>query len=402
VSQTKDENSKNINNEPIQIEENLSEILQVRREKLAKLQEEGKNPFEITSFHPTHYSNHILENFVELEGQDVTLAGRIMSKRIMGKASFTHILDSKGQIQLYVQVNELGKEAYLLLTLPMVLLVFVFNYLPMAGIVVAFKNFRYDQGIFGSEWVGLRNFEFFFKNPDAKAIILKTLGYNSAFIIINLVVSVGVALLLYQVRNRRALKIYQTTMFIPYFLSWVVVAYMAYAFLNPASGMLNRLLVSMGREKISWYTEPSYWVFILPVANTWKSLGFNSLIYYASLMGIDPEYFEAATLEGANKLQVTWHITIPFLYPLMTILTILAIGGIFSADFGLFFQLPMDSKLLYKTTDVVETYLYRALAVSGNIDTASATGLIKSIVGFVCVVSTNLIVRKMNPENALF
>jgi putative aldouronate transport system permease protein len=306
----------------------------------------------------------------------------------------------KGFARFLYDLNK--NKAYLLLTLPMVLLVFVFNYLPMAGIVVAFKNFRYDQGIFGSEWVGLRNFEFFFKNPDAKAIILKTLGYNSAFIIINLVVSVGVALLLYQVRNRRALKIYQTTMFIPYFLSWVVVAYMAYAFLNPASGMLNRLLVSMGREKISWYTEPSYWVFILPVANTWKSLGFNSLIYYASLMGIDPEYFEAATLEGANKLQVTWHITIPFLYPLMTILTILAIGGIFSADFGLFFQLPMDSKLLYKTTDVVETYLYRALAVSGNIDTASATGLIKSIVGFVCVVSTNLIVRKMNPENALF
>lgn len=293
-------------------------------------------------------------------------------------------------------------KAYLLLTLPMILLVFIFNYLPMAGIIVAFKNFRYDQGIFRSEWVGFRNFEFFFRNPDAKAIILKTLGYNSAFIIINLVVSVGVALLLYQVHNRRVLKIYQTTMFIPYFLSWVVVAYMAYAFLNPASGVLNRLRVLMGLEKISWYTKPNHWIFILPIANTWKSLGFNALIYYANLMGIDPEYFEAATLEGANKLQVTRHITIPFLYPLITILTILAIGGIFSADFGLFFQLPMDSKLLYKTTDVVETYLYRALAVSGNIDTASAAGLIKSIVGFICVVSTNLIVRKMNPENALF
>ena len=293
-------------------------------------------------------------------------------------------------------------KAYLLLTLPMILLVFIFNYLPMAGIIVAFKNFRYDQGIFRSEWVGFRNFEFFFRNPDAKAIILKTLGYNSAFIIINLVVSVGVALLLYQVHNRRVLKIYQTTMFIPYFLSWVVVAYMAYAFLNPASGVLKRLRVLMGLEKISWYTKPNHWIFILPIANTWKSLGFNALIYYANLMGIDPEYFEAATLEGANKLQVTRHITIPFLYPLITILTILAIGGIFSADFGLFFQLPMDSKLLYKTTDVVETYLYRALAVSGNIDTASAAGLIKSIVGFICVVSTNLIVRKMNPENALF
>ncbi|NLC44166.1 MAG: sugar ABC transporter permease [Clostridiales bacterium] len=298
--------------------------------------------------------------------------------------------------------NLYKNKAFLLLSLPMMLVVFVFNYIPMVGVIVAFKKFRYNLGIFGSEWNGLNNFKFFFRNPDALKVITKTVSYNAVFIILGIVIPVGVALLLYEIKNRKLLKIYQTTMFIPYFLSWVVVAYMAYAFLNPASGMLNNLRVLMGQEKISWYTKPIYWIFILPIANTWKGLGFGALVYYASLMSIDPEYFEAATIDGANKLQVIWNITIPFLYPLMTILTILAIGGIFSSDFGLFFQLPMDSKLLYKTTDVIDTYIYRAMAVNSNIDTASAAGLIKSVVGFVLVITTNAIVNKINSDYALY
>ncbi|MDF2927426.1 MAG: carbohydrate transporter rane protein 1, family [Paenibacillaceae bacterium] len=290
----------------------------------------------------------------------------------------------------------------LMLTLPMVIYVFIFNYLPIGGIIVAFKNYRFDEGILGSKWIGLENFKFFFTSPDVWRITRNTLGYNGLFIVLGLVVPVAFALLLFEIKGRTMLKVYQTTMFFPHFLSWVVVAYMAYSFLNPQSGLLNQLFVSLGLEPLDWYVQPRPWMFILPVAYIWKTVGMSTLMYYATLMGIDHEYFEAAALEGASRWQITMKITLPFLYPLMIILTILAIGHIFYADFGLFYQLPMNSSMLYSTTDVIDTYVIRAIRENGNIAMASAADFYKSVVGFVLVMLTNAIVRKHSAENALF
>lgn len=290
----------------------------------------------------------------------------------------------------------------LLMTMPVVIFTFIFSYMPMFGIIIAFKNYKYNEGILGSAWVGLRNFKFFFTSPDSWRITRNTIGYNFIFIITNMVVATFIALLLYEISNRKLLKAYQTVMFIPHFLSWIVVAYMVYAVLSPASGMLNRLFENMGMPKIEWYTSPLYWIFIFPVAQIWKTVGFDALIYYACLLSIDREYFEAAEIEGASKWQIMTKIKLPFLYPLMIILTILAIGRIFQADFGLFYQLPMDSKLLYPTTDVIDTYVYRALTLNGDFALSSAAGFYKSFVGLILVIITNAVVKKINPDNSLY
>lgn len=302
------------------------------------------------------------------------------------------------QIVKDIQKNKM----FLLLTLPMVVFLFIFHYIPMFGIVIAFKKFNYTKGIFGSEWVGFDNFKLLFNSPDAWRITRNTLSYNAVFIVLGTLAAVALALLLFEIKNRICLKVYQTFMFFPYYLSWVVVAYMAYAFLNTRSGILNQLMKSMGLGTIDWYVTPKPWMVIFPVAYLWKSIGMNTLIYYASLIGIDSTYFEAASIEGANKWQITTKITIPFLYPLITMLTILAIGQIFNADFGLFYQLPMNSPMLYQTTDVIETFVFRALREQGNIDISSAAGLYKSFVGFVLVIITNWVVKKYQSENALF
>lgn len=293
-------------------------------------------------------------------------------------------------------------KSLLLLTLPMVIFLFIFNYIPMLGVIVAFKRFRYDLGMFKSEWVGLDNFKFFFSTPDAWRITRNTLLYNSVFILLGTLLAVVFALLLFEMKNKHALKYYQTTMFFPHYLSWVVVAFMAYAFLNARSGLLNKWIVNLGMEPIDWYNNAKPWIFILPIVSTWKTIGYSTLLYYSNLMGIDYEYFEAAALEGANKWQIATKITLPFLHPLITILLILAIGKIFNADFGLFYQMPMNSPMLFETTDVIETYVFRALRENGNIGMASAAGLYKSFVGFVLVVTTNAIVRKHDSSRALF
>lgn len=292
--------------------------------------------------------------------------------------------------------------AFLLLALPMMLYILIFNYLPMGGIIVAFKSYRYDLGILGSPWVGLDNFRFFFTSPDAMRITVNTLGYNAIFIVLGLVIPVALSLLLYEIKNKTMLKVYQTTMFFPHFLSWVVVAFMAYSFLNPLYGLLNQWFQTMGWKPMDWYVQAKPWIAILPVAQVWKTVGMSTLIYYSSLMGIDQEYYEAAALEGASKMYMALKITLPFLYPLMTMLTILAIGHIFYADFGLFYQLTMNSSMLYSTTDVIDTYVFRALRETGNIGMASAVDFYKSFIGLLLVLLTNYIVKKQDADNALF
>lgn len=301
------------------------------------------------------------------------------------------------------QARDFKKNAALLaLTMPFVLYTLLFSYVPMFGVILAFKKFLYNKGFFGSPWVGLGNFKFFFTSPDAWRITRNTVGYNAIFIITGTIVSIVVALLLFELTNKALKKAYQTIMFIPYFLSWVVVAFMAYSFLNSRSGLLNMALKSIGLPGLDWYNNPTPWIAIFPVITLWKGTGMSAIIYYAALVGIEPAYFEAARIEGASKWQIAMKVTVPFLYPLMTILTILSIGSIFSADFGLFYQLPMNNSMLYSTTDVIDTYVYRALINLGNVGMSTAVGLYKSIVGFVLVVLSNIVVRRINPENSLF
>lgn len=292
----------------------------------------------------------------------------------------------------------------LLMAVPMIAVVTVFCYIPMAGAIVAFKDYNYKGGIWGSAFSDpfWKNFEFLFKSPDTYRIIRNTLGYNLAFIVLTLVVSVSIAMLLNEIRSRKALKVYQTTMFIPYFLSWVVISYVAYAFLNPRLGYLNAIAKVTGGESVDWYNSPGAWIVIIIVLQIWKTAGMNVLMYYASLMSIDTSYYEAAAIEGATRWQMMRKITLPALYPMMIILTILAVGKIMNSDFGLFYQVPMDSKTLYATTDVLETYVYRALINAGNIGMSSAAGLLKSGVGLCLVLFTNHIVKRINPDYALY
>ncbi len=284
-----------------------------------------------------------------------------------------------------------------IMLIPTVILLILFCYLPMFGIVIAFKDYRYNLGILGSDWSGFENFKYFFTSQDAWILVRNTIGYNVIFIIANIVSGVGVALLLYEVTSRKCIKYYQTTMLFPHFMSWIIVGFIVYAFLDPSYGVLNK---SLGID-VSWYTKPAYWPAILVFANTWKGVGMNSIYYYAALMSIDPTLFEAARIDGANSWQVTRYIKIPELRKIIAIMIILATGHIFKGDFGLFYQLPMDVGALYPVTDVIDTYLYRGLR-SGDVGVTTAVGFFQSVVGLATVLLSNFIVKKIDEESSMF
>lgn len=292
------------------------------------------------------------------------------------------------------------------LTIPGTIWFLIFAYLPMVGVVIAFKNWRIQGGfiesLFNSEWVGLANFKFLFQSSDAWLITKNTVLYNITFIILGIVIPVSLAILLRELFNKRLSKFYQTAMFLPYFLSWVVVSYCLYAFLSPTQGYVNNLLASFGQEGVSWYTETKVWPFILVFMSQWKSIGYGTVIYLASICGIDKSYYEAAMIDGATKWQQIKNITIPLLKPVLIIMFITAVGGAFKSDFGLFYQLPKDSGALYSVTNVIDTYVYRALMNLGNIGMSTAAGLYQSVVGLVLILVTNGIVRKVDNENAFF
>ncbi|REE67651.1 putative aldouronate transport system permease protein [Paenibacillus taihuensis] len=293
--------------------------------------------------------------------------------------------------------------ALIILALPGLALLLINNYLPMFGVFLAFKDFNYAKGIIGSDWNGFDNFHFLFATSDMWHVIVHTIVYNLAFLLINTVLSVLLALLLNEVRHRFLSKFYQSTMLLPHFISMVVVAYLVYGFLNPELGFINKsILEPAGKEGISWYMSPQYWPYILTVVNIWKSVGFGSVIYLATIVGIDREYYEAAMLDGASKWKQMTKITLPFLIPVIIILTLLAIGRIFSADFGLFYQVTMNAGMLKSTTDVIDTYVYNALLVTGDTNLASAAGLLQAVVGFVLIVSVNMIVKRVSSDNSLF
>lgn len=289
----------------------------------------------------------------------------------------------------------------LLMTLPGIILVFLFCYLPMPGLAIAFKKYNPNLGVWGSQWCGLDNFKFFFTSQDAVRTIRNTVLYSSVFLILDLVCAVGLALMLYFLRSKRALKVYNTVVIVPKFMSPVIIAFIVYALFSPNFGLVNAVIKALGGDAIAWYSEPKYWPWILTVTHIWQTVGMNSVIYYASLMSLDESLLEASTLDGANRWQQICHVIIPHLVPVMVVTTVLAMGSIFSGDFGLFYQVPKDQGTLYATTDIISTYTYRAL-LGGSLEKSAAVGLFQSVVGFVMVVATNAIVKKISPENSMF
>ncbi|MHB8064249.1 MAG: ABC transporter permease [Ruminiclostridium sp.] len=289
------------------------------------------------------------------------------------------------------------------LMLPGIIYLIINNYIPMFGILIAFKRYNYGLGILKSEWSGFENFKYLFTTRSAFEMTRNTLAYNAVFIVINLILAVGMAIILNEVRGSFIRRFYQSAVLLPYFLSAVIVAYLAYSLLNPTSGLVNMyILKPFGIAGVDWYLEPKYWPYIFIVTNAWKNVGFGSIIYISSMAGIDPEYYEAATIDGAKKWQQVKYITIPLIAPVMVIMTILAIGRIFYSDFGLFYQLPMQSGTLYPVSNVIDTYVYNSLITMGDVGMSSAAGFYQSVIGFILVLGTNLVVRKISPENALF
>ncbi|MCX7709332.1 MAG: ABC transporter permease subunit [Clostridia bacterium] len=288
------------------------------------------------------------------------------------------------------------------MALPGLLAIFIFSYLPMFGVIIAFKEYRVADGIIGSRWCGFDNFKYLFSTRDAWNITYNTIFLNALFIITGTIGGIILALLVNEVKNKWLVKFYQSALFLPYFISWVIVSYFVYALLSFDMGIVNKILISMGIEPIQWYNEPGLWPAILVAVNLWKNVGYGCLIYLAGIMGIDGDLYEAATIDGANKMQQIIKITIPLLSPLIITLTLMSIGRIFFADFGLFFNVTFDTGTLYSTTNVIDTYVFRSLRFSGDVGMASAAGFYQAFVGFILVSLSNLVVKKINPDRALF
>lgn len=309
-----------------------------------------------------------------------------------------------GGLAAYLRRRVEKDGALLLMMIPGLLVLLVFSYAPMFGLVIAFKDYRAYQGIWGSAWTGFQNFHYLFSTADAWHITYNTLFMNSLFILTTLAASLGIALLLNEIRDsgRWLPKFYQSTLFLPYVLSYVLISYFVFALLSSDTGLLDRQLVRIGLPAVAWYSSPQYWPAILTIVNLWKGAGFWSIVYLAGILAISPEYYEAARMDGANKWAQIRYITLPLLMPLIIINVLLSVGRVFYADFGLFYQVTGNNGLLYSTTDVIDTYVYRSLTSIGDVGMAAAAGAYQSVVGFVLVVLANWLVRRIDPEKALF
>lgn len=294
---------------------------------------------------------------------------------------------------------------YLLFLMPGIIYLIINNYIPMVGAFIAFKKLDFSVGIFESKWVGFSNFLYLFKTKEAWIITRNTLLYNMAFIAIGTLFYVTTAILVFELKNTFSGKLMQSFLLLPYFLSWVIVSYLGFAFLGFDNGIVNNSFLNLlGIEKVSWYSKPGAWPFILTIVQMWKTNGYCAIIYMATISAIDPYILEAVKIDGAGRLKQIRYIILPALKPTIIILTLMAIGRIFYSDFGLFYQIPMDSSRLYSTTQTIDTYVYRSLMAFGSnsFEMSAAAGLYQSTIGFLLVLLTNWAVRKIEPENALF
>lgn len=291
---------------------------------------------------------------------------------------------------------------FYIMMVPGIIYLIINNYIPMAGLVVAFKKYSYAKGIWGSKWNGLENFRVFF-NTDMMKVIVNTLGYNAVFIITSTVLSVAVAILINDIKGEKMKKLFQTIFLVPHLISIVIIAYLTYAFLAGETGFINNSILPLfGKTPVSWYSSPKYWPFILVFVYLWKTFGYNAIIYYATIAGIDPTYYEAASVDGAGIWTKIKSITLPELKPTIITMTLMSIGRIFYSDFGLFYQVPMNSGSLIDATQTIDTYIYRGLINNANIGMSSAACFVQSILGFVLVLTSNWVVRRISRENALF
>lgn len=288
------------------------------------------------------------------------------------------------------------------MALPAVLCQLVFQYIPMAGIVMAFQKLDLRKGVFSSPWVGLKNFEFLFASTDAWIITRNTIFYNVAFIVLDLFLSVTLAIFLSELRAKRYSKVLQTVYIMPHFLSMVVISMVVYTFLSPEKGYVNMIMEQMGRDPVNWYNTKTIWPFLLVLVHLWKNVGYSSVVYLAVISGISGEYYEAAMLDGATKFQQAKYITIPHMRTIVCIKLIMAIGKIFRADFGLFYTVPRDSGAIYSVTNVLDTYIYRGLMTLNNPGMSTAAGLYQSVVGFILVLIANKIVSTIDSDSAMF
>ena len=290
----------------------------------------------------------------------------------------------------------------LLMLLPAFIFFFIFSYLPMTGIVLAFKSYNFRDGVFGSPWVGFDNFKFFFISGQAFKVTRNTILYNSAFIIVNTFLQISLAIFISEVKGKYFKKLAQSFMFFPYFISWVIVGVMVYNLLNFENGTLNNLLQRLNMQPVDVYSKPIAWIFIIIVASAWKSVGYGTVLYLAAIMGIDTEIYEAAEVDGANIFQRIFKITIPCLKPTMIILILLAIGNIFKGDFQMFYQLIGNNGTLFNTTDVIDTFTFRALLHNSEFGMAAASGLYQSVFAFITIITVNHFVKKYDEDYSLF
>ena len=304
-----------------------------------------------------------------------------------------------------------AKKTLMLLTMvaPGAIWLLLLRYLPMGGIILAFKNYKiypkdptFLNNLIHSKWVGLDNFKFLFTTGDSWVMIRNTLAYNIVFIILGVIIPVAFAVMMSELSKKFVAKTYQTLMFFPYFLSWVVVSYFLNAFIDAQYGLIPMAQRAAGETAVSWYTTPGPWPYIIVFANLWKNVGYSTVLYLAAITGIDQTQYEAAAIDGASKWQQILHVTLPNLRTMIAILFILNVGKIFNADFGLFWNVPMQNGALFSVTQVIDTNIYRVLMNTGNIGQSTAAGLLQNIVGFICIIGANAVVKKIDSDSTLF
>ncbi len=289
-----------------------------------------------------------------------------------------------------------------LVMIPGLVYLFINNYMPLPGLVIAFKQYNAVKGIYKSPWIGFENFKYLFATNDAMLITRNTILYNLAFIAINTFCAIAVAIILSELQHKIK-NVYQSVILLPYLISSVIIGYLVFAFFSVENGFVNNnILAALGKEAISWYSEPKYWPYILIFVNTWKCIGFNCIIYLSTLLGFDRSFYESAMIDGASKWKQIKYITLPLLKPTVIMMTLMAVGRIFYSDFGLFYQVPMNQGALYSTTQTIDTYVYRGLLQLGNISMSAAAGVYQSVIGFLLILGANLLVRKLDKDSALW
>lgn len=291
---------------------------------------------------------------------------------------------------------------YLLLLIPAVVYVLIFSYTPMAGVIMAFKRYNFALGLFDSPWVGLKNFRFLVASNKLWPLTRNTLLYNLAFISIGMIMEVGFAVIINEMRCRWFKKVFQSFIFLPYFISWVIASAVVQTMLDYDTGLISRIVRGLGMDMVNVYTNPAPWPFLLVFFRMWKGVGYGSIVYLSAISGIDAEMYEAAEIDGANSWQKVFKITLPNLLPTMIIMFLLNCGQIFRGDFGMFFQLIGNNGVLLEVGDMLDLYIYRAMAGSANLGYGAAAGLYQSVLCFATIMLANFVVKKIQPDYTLF